>query len=369
LTLLGVLAAVVPAGQVGRPPDQAERTVLLLVAALVVVTALAVRRTRPPAVGAGALLILAVLPWPGAGSAAVLAVAAAVVLAAVLIDGVVRAPVPQRPHPLLRGLVVVPAAVLIVVGMLFQPARAMPLPHAALAAWIQAPGAGHGTVSVPAQLWGDLVRDGVAPDRLARAGSGPVDTAEWTVEVGATATAGSPVARFGTGPAALVVLRSAHAEEDGQAARAGRAAPAVAEQQTTAALAARQAFGSSLAGNPRVQGAEEVVTALRDGSVDDRVLAALAALTADHDLGLAASPGWTVPDAAVAPRRDIRISSFDDRPTGSPDVAAELRDLLAALPLELAPSGIAEDADGLVVTWGPGVDRTADTWSLTHGRE
>jgi putative peptide zinc metalloprotease protein len=196
-----------------------------------------------------------------------------------------------------------------------------------------------------------------------------VDTAEWTVEVGATATAGSPVARFGTGPAALVVLRSAHAEEDGQAARAGRAAPAVAEQQTTAALAARQAFGSSLAGNPRVQGAEEVVTALRDGSVDDRVLAALAALTADHDLGLAASPGWTVPDAAVAPRRDIRISSFDDRPTGSPDVAAELRDLLAALPLELAPSGIAEDADGLVVTWGPGVDRTADTWSLTHGRE
>jgi putative peptide zinc metalloprotease protein len=176
------------------------------------------------------------------------------------------------------------------------------------------------------------------------------------------------VARFGTGPTALVVLRSAHAEEDEQAARAGHAAPAVAEQQTAAAaLAARQAFGSSLAGNPRVQGADEVVTALRDGSVDDRVLAALAALTADHDLGLAAGPGWTVPDAAEAPRRDIGISSFDDRPTWSPDVAAELRDLLAALPLEFAPSGIAEDADGLMVTWGPGVGRTADAWSLTHG--
>jgi hypothetical protein len=225
-------------------------------------------------------------------------------------------------------------------------------------------------VSVPAQLWGDLVRSGVAPDRLARPGSGAAETAEWTVEVGATAAVGSPVARFGTGPTALVVLRSAHAEEEERAAEDERAAQALAEQQAAAAaLAARQAFGSSLAGNPRVQGTDEVLRALRDGSVDDRVLAALAVLTADHDLGLAAGPGWTVPDAAAAPRQEIGISSFDDRLTGSPGGAAGLRELLAALPPEFAPSGIAEEADGLVLTWSPVVDDPANTQLSVHHEE
>ncbi len=370
LALVGVLAAVTSAGRVGRPLDPTERTVLVLVAAVVALTALAVRRLRPPAVGAGVLLVLVVLPWPGAGSAAVLAVAAAVVLAAVLIDGVVRAPVPQRPHPLLRGLVVVPAAVLVVVGMLFQPARAVLLPHAALAAWIQAPGAGHGTVSVPAQLWGDLVRDGVAPDRLARAGSAPAGTAEWTVEVGDTDAAEDPVARFGTGPTALVVLRSAHAAELELAAEAEGAARVTARQQAAAtALVARQAFGGSLAGNPRLEGPDEVLTALRDGSVDDRVLGALAALTADHDLSLAAGPGWTAPDAAQELRHDIGITSFDDRPTRSPLVAAELRDRLADLPPDYAPAGIVEEEDCLVLTWAPAVEEPANTESPASAQE
>ncbi|WP_456926776.1 hypothetical protein [Geodermatophilus sp. SYSU D00803] len=370
LVLVGGLAAAVPVERTGRPLDPSERTVLVLAAAVVVVAALAVRRMRPPAVATGALLILAALPWPGAGSAAVLAVVAAVVLAAVLVDGVVRLPVPQRPHPLLRGLVVVPAVVLVVVGTLFQPGRAVPLPHAALAAWIQAPEADDGTVAVPAQLWGDLVKDGVAPDRLVHAGSAAADTADWAVAVGDTAAAESRVARFGTGPAALVVLRSAHAEERERDAEADRAAQVAAEQRAAAAaLAVRQAFGSSLAGNPRLDAAPEVRTALRDGSVDERVLGALAALTADHDLAVAAGPGWTAPAAAEAPHHDVEITWFDDRPTPAPGVTTELRDRLAALPPEHAPTRVVEGAHGLVLVWERQVREPANAPSPPSSEE
>jgi putative peptide zinc metalloprotease protein len=188
--------------------------------------------------------------------------------------------------------------------------------------------------------------------------------------VGDTDAAEDPVARFGTGPTALVVLRSAHAAELELAAEAEGAARVTARQQAAAtALVARQAFGGSLAGNPRLEGPDEVLTALRDGSVDDRVLGALAALTADHDLSLAAGPGWTAPDAAQELRHDIGITSFDDRPTRSPLVAAELRDRLADLPPDYAPAGIVEEEDCLVLTWAPAVEEPANTESPASAQE
>ncbi|PRY50684.1 putative peptide zinc metalloprotease protein [Geodermatophilus tzadiensis] len=367
LAVVGIVAAVVPAGRVGRPLDPAERTVLVLVAAIVVVTALAVRRMRVPAAGTGALLVLAVLPWEGAGSAAVLGVVATVVLTAVLVDGVVRVPVPQRPHPLLRGLAVVPAVVLVVVGVLFQPGQAVPLPHAALADWLRGPEAGQGTVSVPAPLWGDLVSDGVAPDRLARAGSGAAATAEWTVEVGVPPAVGTPQVRFGTGPSALVVTRSAHAEEREREAEAeGAARAAAAQEAAAAAFAARQAYGGSLAGNPRLEAPDEVRAALRDGAVDEQVLGALAALTAGHDLTLAPGPGWAGPDAGT-PYLDIEITRLDGLSTGSPAVVTALRDLLTALPPRYVPAEIGQEPECLVLTWAP--EPAADTPSSARDPE
>jgi putative peptide zinc metalloprotease protein len=134
---------------------------------------------------------------------------ATVLLASLLIESVVRTPVAQRPHPLLRGVVAAPALLLVVVGALFQPARTATLPHVDLAAWIAAAPAGD-TVSVPAQIWGDLVRDGVAPARLLPEGSAGAGRADWAVDVGRTSGTAPPVARFGSGPSALVVLGPAH---------------------------------------------------------------------------------------------------------------------------------------------------------------
>jgi hypothetical protein len=97
------------------------------VAALLTAVALAGRRLRVPALGTAAVIVLAAAPWPGAGPALLLTVVCTVVLSAVLIEGIVRAPVPERPHPLLRGAVALPVGLLVVVAALFQPTAATSL--------------------------------------------------------------------------------------------------------------------------------------------------------------------------------------------------------------------------------------------------
>ena len=208
---VGALGVVLAGGHDSLPLGEAEHAILLLVAAVVVIAALAVRSLRSPAAMSAALLACTALPWSGAGDALVLALVATAVLAALLTDALTRGPVEQRPHPLLRALVVVPAVLLVTVGALFQPVVAGPVPHADLAAWATGPTYPGGKLEVPQGLWGELVRDGVPADRLALAGRDTgASAAGWSVAVGDPSPNSHTVARFGTGPTALTVVQPAH---------------------------------------------------------------------------------------------------------------------------------------------------------------
>jgi putative peptide zinc metalloprotease protein len=206
LLTFGAFGAALSTGRGDTPLDGPERAVLLLVAGLIVGAGFLVRRLRPPALATAVLVVLAALPWAGSGTALLVALLAVAALAALLTDGLIRGPVQERPHPLLRAAVAVPALVLTVVGALFLPVAAV-VPHAELAAWITGPSSAGGTVAVLPGLWGDLIRDGVPPDRLVLvAAPGSTSGAPWTVEVGDATRRAPASATFGTGEAALTVL-------------------------------------------------------------------------------------------------------------------------------------------------------------------
>jgi putative peptide zinc metalloprotease protein len=206
LLTFGAFGAALSTGRGDTPLDGPERVVLLLVAGLIVGAGFLVRRLRPPALATAVLVVLAALPWAGSGTALLVALLAVAALAALLTDGLIRGPVQERPHPLLRAAVAVPALVLTVVGALFLPVAAV-VPHAELAAWITGPSSAGGTVAVLPGLWGDLIRDGVPPDRLVLvAAPGSTSGAPWTVEVGDATRRAPASATFGTGEAALTVL-------------------------------------------------------------------------------------------------------------------------------------------------------------------
>ncbi len=107
-----------PAGTVLSDP---ERQVLLLTALLVVGAVAAVRELREVSAVLGSLVLVALLPAPGALAVLPLAVCAAVVLAALAVQALVRRPTAERPHPLVRTGLVAPAFLLVLVGTLFVP--------------------------------------------------------------------------------------------------------------------------------------------------------------------------------------------------------------------------------------------------------
>jgi putative peptide zinc metalloprotease protein len=98
------------------PP--AEQQVLLLVAGLTVVGASVVRELRWPAAVLAVLVLIAVVPAPGAAAALPLVLCSTVVLGALLVQALTRHPVEDRPHPLLRAALVVPILVVVIVGAL-----------------------------------------------------------------------------------------------------------------------------------------------------------------------------------------------------------------------------------------------------------
>jgi putative peptide zinc metalloprotease protein len=113
---------------------------------------------------------------------------------------------------LLRAAVAVPVLLLVGVGALFVPTTAPRPPVAELAHWITGPASGGGAVAVPPELWGELLHDGVPPERLVSYGSGSAREAAWTVTVGGPGRAEPPEATFGSDPAALTVRTSSEEE-------------------------------------------------------------------------------------------------------------------------------------------------------------
>jgi putative peptide zinc metalloprotease protein len=112
LTALALLrttpTALSPAGQ----------QVLLLVGGLTVVGAIMVRELRWPAAAVAPLVLIAVVPAPGAAAVLPLVLCSTVVLGALLVQALTRHPAEVRPHPLLRAALVVPTLVVVIVGAL-----------------------------------------------------------------------------------------------------------------------------------------------------------------------------------------------------------------------------------------------------------
>jgi putative peptide zinc metalloprotease protein len=352
---LGAVSMLLSDGHSAPPLGRVEQTSLLLLGGVVVLAALAWRVLRPAAFAVGALVTMAALPWTGAGSALVLTVPATVLLAMLLVESVTWGPVTQRPHPLLRALVAVPAFVLVAVGALFRPVAVGTAPHADVAAWITSPDAPEGRVAVPAGVWADLLRDGVPRHRLLPA---PADDADWLVESGAPAPRTAPVSRFGTGSASLTVVPAPPSPEEVRIAtaehRAAVARQHAAETEQRAAEAEqlrRQAMGSLLAASPRFDASSDVLALMREGGVEVRVLVVLGMLVRDHSVVVADVP-VAAGEGPVVPRHSMVLSRVDRRPAASPEGLATVgRVLDDTRHGPFAPSQVTPGASGLAIDW------------------
>jgi hypothetical protein len=174
-------------------------------------------------------------------------------------------------------------------------------------------------------MWACLVKSGYPAEQLAAAnGIGP-NPAPWAWSearyaigrepaladaadpVGGAWVHSTPVASFGDGPETISVRR----------VLAGPAATATAQQDERGRVAA----GRALAANPRLGLQAKAASLLRDGRVDSRALAVLAAVTGQHSLQIADFPVVPGEDAAAL-RRLIAVSTVDDQPVAPGSTAA-----------------------------------------------
>ncbi|WP_448623695.1 hypothetical protein [Geodermatophilus sp. URMC 64] len=343
------LGTVVAGGPSGMPLTGPERTMLLLLAAVVVAGALAVPRLRAPAVATATAVALAVQPWNGAAGALPAALVAAALAAALLCTATGRTSGDAPVRPWLKGCVASCAVLLTVAGALFLPLRAPGLPHAALAAWLTGPSAPAGALAVPAGLWGDLVRDGVPADRLVRDG-GRSDDVDLLVRTGQEASAGA-LATFGSGDTTLAVVPAPPSDADRRMAAAEARAAAAEQADARAGVAERQSVGSLLVDAPRLAAPAEVRALLRDGRVDSRVLVVLGELVRQHQVTVSDLPPAAGEDPAL-PRHRVVVTRWDGRAVPSdPDAAALLTGELRAWQPPLAPVDVSSGRTGITIDW------------------
>jgi putative peptide zinc metalloprotease protein len=285
------------------------------------------------------------------------ALCAVVLLGTLLVDASGR-PGEQRTHPLVRVAVAVPILVLTIAASLFQPLSAPALAHASLAGWITGPSADGGTVRVPDAVWGDLVRDGVPPNRLALWADSSAGDAAWIVGVGGAVRSGAPAeATFGRGADALVVQASARAEDDARRQQAAEEAQRRADEAQRRAdeaqagadaeqVALRQAAGGLLVRSVRFSAPPDVESALLEGAVDSRMIAALSQLTVTHGVAVG-----SFPQADDRSRAAVLVTGLDSAPASRGDVASALTGLVHELPPAIAPSQVTPGPDGVVLLW------------------
>ncbi|MEX5720915.1 glutaminyl-peptide cyclotransferase [Geodermatophilus maliterrae] len=120
--LTALVAPVLLRTRAGTVLSVPEQQVLAVTTLLVVAAVATMRELRWAAVVLGSLVVVALLPAPGAVAVLPLALCAAAVLAALAVHALVRQRAAERPHPLVRTGLVAPALLLVLVGTLFVPA-------------------------------------------------------------------------------------------------------------------------------------------------------------------------------------------------------------------------------------------------------
>jgi putative peptide zinc metalloprotease protein len=118
VTALAALATPALLRTIPSALSPAGHQVLLLIAGLTVLGASMVRELRWLAAALVLLVLIAVVPALGAAAGLPLVLCSTVVLGALLVQALTRHPVEDRPHPLVRALLVVPILVVVIVGAL-----------------------------------------------------------------------------------------------------------------------------------------------------------------------------------------------------------------------------------------------------------
>jgi hypothetical protein len=310
-----------------------------------------VARVRP--VAAGALILIAVTVWPTAmriEAVALLAPFGSLLLAAVG-EAVARSRNPRNTrgrHSMAREFA---APMLVVVGLLV--AAAIPgwvrgldalgtgptgqSAFADAATWLRANASGE-PVRADDTTWAELRQAGLSPVSRMSTCAGGCPASTWAVSVldEDQPTSAAAVAVFGDGRW-RVQISQADAES--------RLAAEQRERQ------ARRNAGTALLGSARIDVTDEVAALLRDGRVDPRVIAVVAALAATAAVHLIDLPAVAGEDAANQPRRTVLLDTDDaaDRLVGyftgqigvfRPESASATPDGVLARYPPLAPTGL-----------------------------
>jgi hypothetical protein len=254
--------------------------------------------------------------------------------------------------------VAVPILVLTIAAALFQPLSAPAPAHASLAGWITGPSADGGTVGVPDVLWGDLVRDGVPPNRLVLPADGSAGEAAWIVGVGGGVRPDAAAeVTFGRGADALVVQASDRADAEARRQQEAEEAQRLADEaqrrvdeaqarEEAEQVALRQAAGTLLVRSVRFSAPPDVDSALLEGTVDARVIAALSQLTGIHGVAIGSFPQPGDGSAAA-----VLVTGLDGVPASRGDVASTVTGLVQELPPAIAPSEVLPGTDGVLLVW------------------
>ncbi|SDO55446.1 hypothetical protein [Geodermatophilus sp. DSM 45219] len=118
VTALAALATPALLRTIPSALSPAGHQVILLIAGLTVIGASMIRELRWPAAALALVVLIAVVPALGVAAAAPLVLCSTAVLGALLVQALTCHPVEERPHPLLRALLVVPTLVFVIVGAL-----------------------------------------------------------------------------------------------------------------------------------------------------------------------------------------------------------------------------------------------------------
>lgn len=240
---------------------------------------------RPLALGAVPILLAAAWPGPAQATAMLLGITVLAMLAAGLLDTLLRHGqsnlVRPRRFPAASVLAAATLLVAVIVGAFVlpspAPAAATAIPSAAVAAWIDTQLPPDAVVEVDPLSRAQLVRDGLDPARLSTADQSG-DQGNYLLVPLDTRTELPLLASFGAGADALG-LRLAVAD------------PTAFAQAQVADEAARSRFGTALARNPQLTLGAPAAAALRSGDVDSRLMVSLATASSSVRLAIAEFTG------------------------------------------------------------------------------
>ncbi len=316
----------------GTGPDVATPIVVAgtVVGALLALLASRVAAWLRPAVpGTVVLLAVALFPGPSRATAALLAVPVLAVALAVVAEQL-TARYPSR-APLAVLLVVLVGPTVAAPALL----PAVPTREPGLLAWLAADTSPGSVIRADALDRAELLVDGVPAARLRGLTDPPVD-GELVLVTDRPDAAPTPCA---AGSVVAVVGRGTGGSP-AQVCRTDGVGPAVAAEES-----ARARLGTALAGNPSLSLAGPAAAALRDGSVDPRLMLVLAAMTTAHRVAVADFP-VVADDAPGLPRRRAVLTGVDGTDPATSDL---LRTWLSSQQPPFVPTLVVPAGPDLVV--------------------